>query len=254
MIKKRNMNFPRVLVGAPVYSGKDYMIDYWIKNVKNLTYPNHKIIVVDNSKKSSCFFNIFKKHKIEVLSSRHFSNPLKRLKIARQKLYDYAIENDYDYLLSLEQDIISSENIIEKLIRHKKLIVGAPYPISTFTNFQRRRIDYVISASKINKKIGKIAGIDINEWYISSELKNKKLLKVKSCSFGCTLISVSVLKKIKARNNQKIHRADDSYFFQDCYNKKISVYLDCSLLWKIDHIKNLVGELLIGGALNDKHK
>ena len=246
-VKRR---FPKILVGTPVYSGKDYIAPAWVESVKNLSYSNYDLAVVDNGKYNTKFLKIFLKNKIRIIRSKNFENPIKRVTVARQKLYDYAIDNGYDYLLSIEQDILVPKSIIKDLLFHKKLIVGTPYPVSAYTNYQRRRVDYVISASKLKKVIGKIGGVDINEWYISKEIENKGLIRVKSCSFGCTLISTEVLKKIKARCNPRINRADDSYFFQECYNKHIEVYLDTSLLWKISHVNNLISELNVGGQFH----
>lgn len=254
-IKPIKRRFSKILVGAPVYSGKYYITPAWVESVKNLSYSNYDIVVVDNGKYNKKFLEIFLKNKIKVIRSKNFENPIKTVTIARQKIYDYAINRGYDYLLSIEQDILVPKNIIKDLLFHKKLIVGAPYPVSAYTNWQRRRIDYIISASKLKKVIGKIYGVDINEWYISKEVENKGLLRVKSCSLGCTLISTEVLKKVKARCNPKISRADDSYFFQECYNKYIEVYLDTSLLWKISHISNLIKELNVGGQVHyDKYR
>jgi len=247
--------FPKILVGAPVYSGKYYITPAWVESVKNLSYSNYDVVVVDNGKYNKKFLEIFSKNKIKVIRSKNFENPIKTVTMARQKIYDCAINGGYDYLLSIEQDILAPKSIIKDLLFHKKLIVGAPYPVSAYTNWQRRRIDYIISASKLKKVIGKIDGVDINEWYISKEIENKGLLKVKSCSLGCTLISTEVLRKIKARCNPKINRADDSYFFQECYNKHVEVYLDTSLLWKISHISSLIKELNVGGQVHyDKYR
>ena len=140
--------FPRVLIGTPVYSGKYYITPAWVGSVKNISYPNFDIVVIDNSKnRNKSFMNIFSKNKIKVLKSKNFENPIKTVTIARQKLYDYAVNGGYDYLLSIEQDILVPKSIIKDLLFHKNLIVGATYPVSAYTNLQRRRIDYIISAS-----------------------------------------------------------------------------------------------------------
>lgn len=247
-VKRR---FPRVLIGTPVYSGKYYITPAWVESVKNISYPTFDIVVIDNSKnRNKSFMNVFSKNRIKVLKSKNFENPIKTVTIARQKLYDYAVNGGYDYLLSIEQDILVPKNIIKDLLFHKKVIVGAPYPVSAYTNLQRRRIDYIISASKLKKVIGRIDKVDINEWYISKEIEDRGLLKVKSCSLGCTLISTEILGRIKARCNHRINRADDSYFFQDCYDKGISVYLDTGLLWKISHVSGVIRELNVGGQIN----
>ena len=256
MLKYKNhkIQFPKILVGAPVYSNKKYVTLHWIESVKGLTYHNYDVIVVDNSKPSTKFEDTFTKNGISVIRSEPHENPFQRVAEARQKLNDYAINGGYDYLLSIEQDVMVPPGVLETLLSHNKQIVGAPYIVSSHTDEHRRHIDYIVSASKLDNILDRIDEVDVNEWYLTKEIENQGLLKVKSCSLGCTLVSTQVLQQIRVRFNPVINRADDSYFFQDCYDKGIPVFLDTSLLWKIDHVKRLGGELPVGGTLkkNDK--
>ena len=245
--KEFDADLPKVLVGAPVYSKKSYITAEWISCIKNLSYPNYDVVVVDNSE-DLAFSSIFQRDGIQTIRSPSHSNPTQRITEARQSLYDYVAKGDYEYLMSIEQDILVPSGIIEALLSHKKLIVGAPYAVASHTNEQRRRVDYVMSASKLEKTLAEIDGVEINEWYLSKELANRGLLQVKSCSLGCTLISTEVLKKISARSNPAINRADDSYFFQDCKNNGIPVYVDTGLLWKVAHVKN-IEESQVGGLI-----
>ncbi|MBN2421155.1 glycosyltransferase family 2 protein [Candidatus Woesearchaeota archaeon] len=237
---------PKVLVGSPVYSNKKYISPYWIEKVKDLSYPNYDILVIDNSKPSEKFGHIFEKRGIKVKYSPSFDDPFRRLFEARKMLNHAVIEGGYDYFLSIEQDVIVPEQITELLMKHQVPIVGAPYIISAHTNEQRRMVDFIISASKLDKVYDIIDGVTVNEWYLADEIKNKGLLQVKSCSLGCTLVKTEVLKKIPVRFNNEVKRADDSYFFQDCSDAGIPVYLDTDLLWHIDHIKRLGGEIPVG--------
>lgn len=111
--------YPLVLVGTPVYSNKKYVAPYWIKSVKNLTYKNCDIAVVDNSKPAEQFEHVFEGHSIAVLSSKSYNNPFNRLAAARKKLNEYVLQHGYDYLMSIEQDIIAPPNIIERYYRTK---------------------------------------------------------------------------------------------------------------------------------------
>jgi cellulose synthase/poly-beta-1,6-N-acetylglucosamine synthase-like glycosyltransferase len=245
---------PKILVGAPVYSNKKYVTPYWIDSVKNLTYPNYDVLVVDNSKPSAKFENVFTQNGISIIRSEHHSNPFQRVAEARQKLNDSAILGSYDYLLSIEQDVMVPTNVLETLLSHDKSIVGAPYIVSSHTDANRRHLDYIVSASKLDEILDRVDGVDVNEWYLTEEIKDRGLIQVKSCSLGCTLVSTDVLKQIRVRFNSAINRADDSYFFQDCQDKGIPVFLDTSLLWKIEHVKRLGGELPVGGALNKNNE
>ncbi len=247
--QKIERSVPRILIGTPVYEKKRYITQEWIAAVKNLSYKKYNIMVIDNGEYNKEFHNLFRKNKIKLITSRNYKNPIKRLTNARTKLFRYAINKSYDFILSIEQDIIVPENIIQELLKVNKDVVGAPYVVSSHTDKNRRRIDYIISASNLNKICGKIDGIEINEWMLAGELSKNKLMTVKSCSFGCTLISTKILKIIKPHSNPSILRADDSYFFQDCKDKEIPVYITPRLFGQIRHIKELCGELQVGGKL-----
>jgi GT2 family glycosyltransferase len=245
------MGFPKVLVGAPVYSNKKYITPYWINSVKNFDYPNYDILVVDNSKPYDGYVRFFHQNSIDVIYSEPFENPYQRIANAREILNRYAVENHYDYLMSIEQDVIAPQNTLNTLLKHAVPIVGAPYIISSHTDANRRHVDYVVSASKLDKVIAHIEGVDVNEWYLSGEIMGKGLIRVKSCSLGCTLITNETLNQVKVRFNSRVKRADDSYFFQDCLEKSIPVYLDTGLLWKVEHIKRLGGEIQVGKSIGE---
>lgn len=245
---------PRILVGAPVCSNKRYVTPYWIEAVKSLTYPRYDILVVDNSKPSAKFEDLFSKNGIHLIRSEPHENPFQRVAEARQRLNDFAVRGGYEYSLSIEQDVIVPPGVLETLLSHNKPIVGAPYIVSSHTDKNRRHVDYIVSASKLDKILDRVDGVDINEWYLTEEIKDRGLIQVKSCSLGCTLVSTRVLQQIRVRFNHAINRADDSYFFQDCYDRGIPVFLDTSLLWKIDHVKRLGGELPVGGTLNKSNE
>ena len=48
MKKKSLFKIPRVLVGTPHSDVKNYCIDKYIETVKNLSYGNYEVLVVDN--------------------------------------------------------------------------------------------------------------------------------------------------------------------------------------------------------------
>ena len=49
---------PRVLVGAPVCDLYEYCFDEFLNAIKNLTYKNYDILLVDNSKDDKYFNKI----------------------------------------------------------------------------------------------------------------------------------------------------------------------------------------------------
>lgn len=114
---------PRILIGTPTYSGKFYCLDEWVKNLKQIKYPNFDILVLDNSKNDEY------KERIESLGlkctkSTYYEDAIESLCEARKTLFKLAINNGYDYLLMLEQDLFPQPDIIDRLLRHGKEVVG----------------------------------------------------------------------------------------------------------------------------------
>ena len=76
-------------------------------------------------------------------------------------------------------------------------------------------------------------------WLTIDEIKDKGLLRVRSCCFGCALIQRSVLERVTSRVDPALRRFDDYFFFMDCEAKSIPVYADTSLY--AEHYPSLGG-------------
>ena len=46
-------NLPKVLIGAPTAAPYAYCLEEYVTRVKNLTYKNYKVMLVDNSEKET---------------------------------------------------------------------------------------------------------------------------------------------------------------------------------------------------------
>lgn len=241
----------KILLGTPTYDGKEYCLDYWIKIIKEIqkTTPCD-VLLVDNSKGNN-YFNLIKRHKLNVIKSPNYKNPLKSLGEARKKLYEYAIKENYDFLFSLEQDIFPPKDIISNLLKirgkiNNESVIGVPYKIGNIT---WEKSPYLGKDELTNIATGRIY-VKYLKRTIQKNLtkkqikKKKKIMKVYACGFGCTLIDVSILKKIKVRyteENPKFkgefkYRPDDGLFFVDLHNLRINTYADPNLIGKIIHI------------------
>ena len=114
---------PRVLVGAPVCDLYEYCFDEFLNAIKNLTYKNYDILLVDNSKDDKYFNKI--KDKVNVVRIEYIEKMRERVVKSHNILRKEVLDKKYDYLLVLDQDVIPPPNVIEQLIRHKKDAVSA---------------------------------------------------------------------------------------------------------------------------------
>jgi len=218
-MKTKKVNKPRVLLAAPIYDGKDYIIDRYIERIKELTYDNYDILLVDNSKTID-FAKKVKKMGVNIVKLKWEENSKKRLVSSRNYIREYALKNNYDYFFSLECDILPPKDVIEQLLSCEKKIVCGWYYI---TPYPHTRPCLSREWTMIEMKFAHVIPLPI---YMAKH----KLMKCWLGSFGCMLIHRSVLEKIKFKTYDIFSHHDDTWFFFDCEKQGFEVYCKTDLL------------------------
>ncbi|MBU2496780.1 MAG: hypothetical protein KJ767_01840 [Nanoarchaeota archaeon] len=218
---------PKILISCPTSSHKEYCLKDYIKGIKELTYENFDVLFADNSENDE-YMDKIKSLGFKVIKSPYSEFVKDRVIKARNLLREKFLEGDYDYFLSLEQDVIPPKNIIEGLLSHKKEIVsGIVYHL--FPKDKSWQEKPMIAIKSTTQK-GKLA-------FLSSEqIENvNAIVKIDYCSMGCLLISKQVLKKIKFRyeeyedsnkDNPEDVKWDDMCFCKDAQNLNEIIYAD----------------------------
>lgn len=219
---------PKVLVGCPTSNHKEYCLKEYAEAVKNLTYPNYEVLIVDNSKEDS-YIKKIKEKGLDIVKGPWFEGARKRIYESRNMLRKKALEEGYDYLFSLEQDVVPPGNVIEKLLeRNKKIVSGVYY--SPGTIFINRKFDGKIMplawVEKDDRNTGAIRILRPNE------VEEPKLMKIKVCGMGCVLIHREVLEKVKFRCDEFFGSFDDIWFCRDAKHHDFGVYLDTRIKCK----------------------
>ena len=253
---------PKVLVGSPLFDGMRYCIKEFLSTMKSLTYNNYDILLVDNSKTDD-FFNELKKEKgIKVIKDNtQETKNIRRLVSSRNKILQYALENNYDFVLMMDTDVISPKNIIEELISCKKEIVSGLY-FNYFTSSGKIKLLPVVwnlitaeEFKEIKKKInfGSLvkSNRDLRRHLIPEEYESNRLLGVKYPSAGCMLLTKNVFEKIRyglLETPNNLSTTDDIYFFDKahelgfecfCYTK-----IKCNHLTEGKYLKDKDGNLI----------
>jgi GT2 family glycosyltransferase len=214
------MNLPKVLVGAPVCDLYEYCFNEFINNIKNLTYKNYDILLIDNSKEED-FFNKIKLLNINVIRIPYLDKMRERVVKSHNKLREYFLNNNYDYLLILDQDVIPQKEVIEKLINHKKDAVSALF--FGHHNIQTGENKLMPFAWKFIEK----SGFWGKTYYLNeNEIFSNKLIEIAFAGMGCILLSKKVLKKIEFRYDQTIDSWDDRWLGYDIHKEGFNFYLD----------------------------
>lgn len=245
---------PRILVGCPTHESQEYALKEYAKAVKSLTYKNFEILLVDNSEGNE-YLKKPKKHALNAIKGPSQGSTRERIMNSRNILRKKFLEGNYDYLLSLEQDVIPPPNIIETLISRntpvisglyfniytnnfgKKELKPVAYAIVSDAEFEVLKTDTKYEGTAIRRKIesGRVKGPqDINAQLSSREVLGNKLLNVFFTGLGCMLIKREVLEKIKFRYTETSF--DDYAFCFDAQINKYKIWLDTSA--RCNHLIN----------------
>ncbi len=235
----------KILLGCPTYDGKDYCLDYWAKVVKELQkVTSCDVLLIDNSKGND-YAKKIRKYGFKAIKSRHYRKPIKSIGEAKKRLNNYLIKNNYDFHFSLEQDIFPDKDILKRLLndfqklKKDEAVIAAPYYYGSINDPKKhpfRTLGYISCIAKgliYSRKYRR----KIQNTMLSKELRKKKgLVKAFAVGFGCCLIPVAILKKIKVKYSENNFKPDDAFFYQDCEKLGIPVYADVDLIKKVKHI------------------
>lgn len=232
------MMFPKVLLACPTSQHKTYCQSDWVANVKNLTYPNLEILIVDNSRDSKNAIELKRlfegcKHKWQVINSEPKETVCDTLVDCCNKIRQYVLKEKFDYWFSLESDLFPPVNIIEYLLAFQKPLVCATY--FTFGG------DSTLLLNHEMLRIGKFPYVQIKTMLNTfiNDVKDKGVLKpTLQAGMGCLMVKANVLRKVMFRYDANEFKAGyhDYFFLMDLYRLGYTVYSDFSVI--IEHRNN----------------
>lgn len=216
-----------ILVGAPTSKQHDYVIDRYIENVKNFTYPNFTLMLIDNSDDSEYFMQL--KEKIDksglhaiLQKVKPKENALETLAECRNSMIVTMLVEGFDYFLMLDTDTLPPPNVIERLMAHDKDIVGLLSHGGTEENHNVRPI--VLKSGSL-VKAGK-RGLDYYSWDEIDQMRGK-LTKVWATSVGCLLVKRNVLEAgVRFKYTPQFHVGEDIWFFLHANAAGFEFWLD----------------------------
>ncbi len=237
----------RVLVAGPTYDGMRYCHDKFIDRLKDLSYDNYDILLVDNSDDKKFFKELKKESEIEVIHLSLKNVPkMKRLVRSRNKILSYAMEKDYDYVLMMDVDVIVPIDIIERLLGHGKEIVSGLY-FSLQNVDHRQKVKSVawkfLTEDEWDEVKGRLMSDivrereDVRRNLTDEEIESGKLQEVAIPSCGCMLISRDIFSRCKYGVLDvpgKLHSSDDIYFSRKLREAGVKLYCDPSI--KCEHL------------------
>ncbi|MAG20182.1 hypothetical protein CL618_01995 [archaeon] len=217
----------KILVGCPTSNHKEYCLDQYISSIKSLTYKND-ILLIDNSENKD-YYKKIKEKGIPVIKDKYRETARDRIIHSRNILRRLVLDNGYDYLFSLEQDVIPPKDVIERLLSHKKDIISGVYYKKIYITVKDKEY------TKIVPLLWKITKEDKEKklmTYITDEELQTSLLNIDMCGLGCLLIHRNVLEKVKFRYEKQEKSFDDTWFCKDAIKNNFKIYTDPTLKCK----------------------
>jgi len=207
----------KILIGCPTSDHKKYCLQEYAAAAKKLLNDSTDILLVDNSQTDG-YKKEIEAAGLPVIKGPWSESARDRIVASRNLLREHAIEKGYDYLFSLEQDVIPEEDALQKLLAHKKEIVSGVVMnnLPVGNEIKQMPMAYVVHPHD-----------PTGLWYIDdAELQKPQLIEIKACALGCVLIQKSVLEKITFRYTGGF---DDMMFCKDAIEAGFKIYLDTTV-------------------------
>ena len=220
------MQQPKILVGCPTSDHKKYCIEEYAKAIKNLSYPNYDILLVDNSQ-TETYSKKLQTLEIPIKRDKYLERARDRIVHSRNVLRKYALENGYDYFLSLEQDVIPPKNVIEQLLQHKKEVITGIYYMEYAVKKEGKTVGKKILPLLYKKKDDKNL-----QQLQPQEVEKEECKPITASGLGCILIKREILEQIKFRYEKDKLVFDDIWFCQDLEKKGIPLYVNTAVKCK----------------------
>lgn len=162
--------------------------------------------------------------------------------IARERISEIAVENGFDYLLFIDDDMICPPNMFEQLFKHRKDIVGA----LAFTRFAPHKpVIYVMEEGF--DSVAKKNYYTCQSW---TDYPRDQLVECDAVGFGAVLINCDVFSKIRRPwFTAATGKGEDIQFCYEARKAGIKVYMDTAC--KLGHLGPPIN---VDEAYHDLHK
>lgn len=251
-----NNIMPKVLIACPTSDRHKHLIDDWLKSLEKLTYPNFEVLLVDTTPENDDYFKFLKTKKIkgkELIIQRHKwdckkDHVVQMLAKARDKIRTYFLENVYDNLFWLDDDIFIPENSIQRLVSYQKdavgfyvhiyhgklktpcilksgeIIMGSGLDFYSFEEIDAYK-DYVkrLKENKLTKKEKSMYSFIIKEPF------KPQLFKAYGVNIGCLMTSKKLMETVPFRSHKKFIFGEDLWFFTESNEKNFEFWCDTNV-------------------------
>jgi len=214
----------KILVGCPTSAHKAYCLKEYAAGIKAL-HGEFDVLVVDNTRGDD-YLQEIKSAGLPAAKGPWMDGARDRIVASRNILRRKALDEGYDYFLSLEQDVIPPVDLIARMLAHKKEIVSGIYTKEyTLVSEQGKEL------RKEERPLVWVLDGKIRQLQMS-ELAPPRLIQAILTGLGCILIHRSVLENVEFRWSPDRKGFDDAFFCQDAQKAGFRIWADTGILCK----------------------
>ena len=257
---EKGMKMPKVLVAAPTSIRHKHLIHEWIAHLNSLSYPID-VFLVDTTPlpigtETDDYFKELQTLTVDDTPIKvirfpwDYSNHIvQHLAYAREKIREHFLANDYEYLMSLDDDIFLPTWGIERLLSYNKDCVGFYVHIYLDEKDKAPCIfksgDIIMGKGLENYSFAEIDAYrdfiermeeglltEHEKLFIPFMVKDKhfpRLFKPYSVNLGCLLIKRSVLEQVPFRTHPTFIFGEDLWWFNEANDKRIEFWCDSKI-------------------------
>ena len=217
---------PKVLVFTVTYDKKDYCFDEFITQL-DFSYPktHYRHVWVDNSDDGGVYAKKLESYGFEVIKTPRGNNAREAVTRSQNIARKIALEEGYDYMLSIESDMFDiPKNIIQHLIGRAKHVVGCYYTIG---DDKVRKPCITVNKQLDNGMIGhRLLSLEEGQQLIN----HGGLHNIVNCGLGCTLIKREVFEKVAFKYFPNLKPFSDAFFANDVIVSGFKTYVDVEVV------------------------
>ena len=199
----------KVLIGIVTYGKQRYCLDEFLQCLSRQTAKADILFVVNNGE--SAYTTLIKSKGFNAVEDpKPAKTRIEKIVNGRNFIRDYALKNDYDFLLFLDSDVLIHPRTLDALLATKYDVVAGVY-LNVF------QLDgKPVVAPVLFKDIGD----GQCQLYTYEGAAKQQVLEIGAAGLGCALISKKVLKEIPFRTfNNSATGGEDMAFFVDARSK-----------------------------------
>jgi len=225
----------KILIGTPIIDKKMYSWVQYVRAINKLVIPNigeafgndriqiHKLIVDTSDKEDTLLLDVkaagFAYYYVKT------GKAMDKVVLARNTIFDFAIDGKFDYILLIDSDVIIPEDTLMQLLSAQADIVSGFYPLMNENGLPIPNAKMLSGFTR-----GSMMGyID----FPSDKLPGGKVYPVDLVGLGCCLISKKIFENYRFRCERgkygDLIKSEDWCFCEDLKKDGIAIMFDTGL-------------------------